>query len=376
MRLRHFSSANSIINPILFTLLNKTIMTAKNLFFKVALSAIVLAAGTFFFSCSKDDDDNNTPPVQVETPSDGATIITVSGATYQTGTMPAATSGESIGTLEMNTQALAGGGSFVSIVSPNDYSCFYVSIAGMNGYFVVQPTSKTHDSHTGQYTYQFNISFSESFNANVTVVICGVVTGTGAVTQHEQTTVKFIESQTGALDIKLVFENDKDIDLHLYTPGNEHIYYANRGMYNDNGEQVYGLDKDSNASCEIDGLNNENIFIPMEYLEEGEYTVKVNMYENCDRQIPTSWSVTVRFQGQLIENHAAGYGNPATGTYPVNAPAGDKTTVFTFYLTAVQAAAAKAKAQFAAMLRPYQPTDIDLLKMEQEQINLSLRNAH
>lgn len=261
-------------------------MTAKNLFFKVALSAIVLAAGTFFFSCSKDDDDNNTPPVQVETPSDGTTIITVSGATYQPGTMPAATSGESIGTLEMNTQALAGGGSFVSIVSPNDYSCFYVSIAGMNGYFVVQPTSKTYDSHTGQYTYQFNISFSESFNANVTVVICGVVTGTGAVTQHEQTTVKFIESQTGALDIKLVFENDKDIDLHLYTPSNEHIYYANRGMYRDNGEQVYGLDKDSNASCEIDGLNNENIFIPAEYLEAGQYTVKVNMYENCDRQIP------------------------------------------------------------------------------------------
>ncbi|MCI6822234.1 MAG: hypothetical protein MR881_01910 [Bacteroidales bacterium] len=127
-------------------------MTAKNLFFKVALSAIVLAAGTFFFSCSKDDDDNNTPPVQVETPSNGATIITVSGATYQPGTMPAATSGESIGTLEMNTQALAGGGSFVSIVSPNDYSCFYVSIAGMNGYFVVQPDSKNYDPNTGQYT--------------------------------------------------------------------------------------------------------------------------------------------------------------------------------------------------------------------------------
>lgn len=375
MRLRHFSSANSIINPILFTLLNKTIMTTKNLFFKVAFSAMVLAAGVCCFSCSKDDDGNdggNTPAP--ETPN-GSTLISISGANFQPGTIPAATSGESVGTIEMNTQALAGGGSFVSVLSPNDYSCFYISIAGMNGYFVVQPDSKNYDPNTGLYTYRFNIGFTESFNANITVVICGVLTGTGAVTQHAQTTVTFVESQTGALDIKLVFENDKDIDLHLYTPSDEHIFYANRGMYNDDDEQVYGLDKDSNASCYIDGLNNENIFIPAEYLEAGQYTVKVNMYENCDRQIPTSWSVTVRYQGRLIENSTPGYGNPATGAYPVDAPAGDFTTAFTFYLSPVQAAAAKAKAQFASKLKPILPTEMDLLKIEQEEINRSLRNA-
>ena len=375
MRLRHFSSANSIINPILFTLLNKTIMTTKNLFFKVAFSAMVLAAGACCFSCSKDDDGNdggNTPAP--ETPN-GSTLISISGANFQPGTIPAATSGESVGTIEMNTQALAGGGSFVSVLSPNDYSCFYISIAGMNGYFVVQPDSKNYDPNTGLYTYRFNIGFTESFNANITVVICGVLAGTGAVTQHTQTTVTFVESQTGALDIKLVFENEKDIDLHLYTPSGEHIYYANRGMYNDDDEQVYGLDKDSNASCNIDGLNNENIFIPAEYLEAGQYTVKVNMYENCNRQIPTSWSVTVRYQGRLIENSTPGYGNPATGAYPVDAPAGDFTTAFTFYLSPVQAIATKSKAQLAATLHRIQPTDMDLLKMEQEEINRSLRNA-
>ena len=350
-------------------------MTTKNLFFKVAFSAMVLAAGACCFSCSKDDDGNdggNTPAP--ETPN-GSTLISISGANFQPGTIPAATSGESVGTIEMNTQALAGGGSFVSVLSPNDYSCFYISIAGMNGYFVVQPDSKNYDPNTGLYTYRFNIGFPERINANITVVICGVLTGTGAVTQHTQTTVTFVESQTGALDIKLVFENEKDIDLHLYTPSGEHIYYANRGMYNDDDEQVYGLDKDSNASCYIDGLNNENIFIPAEYLEAGQYTVKVNMYENCDRQIPTSWSVTVRYQGRLIENSTPGYGNPATGAYPVDAPAGDFTTAFTFYLSPVQAAAAKANAQFASKLKPILPTEMDLLKIEQEEINRSLRNA-
>ena len=350
-------------------------MTAKKLFFKVALSAIVLAGGTFLFSCSKDDDDENE---NVENPGAGdcTSLITITGASYQSGTMPAATTNEGVGDVVMNTQGLSGGGTFVSIISPNDYKCFYVSISGMNGYLIVQPSAKSYNQATGKYTYQFNISFTENFNTNITILVSGVKNNTGEVTQPQQKTIQFVASQTSDLDIKLVFENDKDIDLHLYTPSNEHIYYGNRGKYNDNGEQVYGLDKDSNASCEIDGLNNENIFIPMEYLEAGQYTVKVNMYENCNRQISTSWSVTVRYQGRLIQNSTPGYGNPATGTYPVNAPDGDKTTVFTFNLSPVQAIAAKAKAQFAATLRPYQPTDIDLLKMEQEQINLSLRNAH
>lgn len=351
-------------------------MTAKKLFFRVALSAIVLAGGTFFFSCSKDDDDDNDD-VNVENPGAGdcTSLITISGASYQSGTMPAATTNEGVGDVEMNTQGLSGGGTFVSITSPNDYKCFYVSISGQNGYLIVQPSAKSYNQATGKYTYQFNISFTENFNTNITILVSGVKNNTGEVTQPQQKTIKFVASQTADLDIKLVFENDKDIDLHLYTPSNKHIYYANRGAYNDNGEQVYGLDKDSNASCEIDGLNNENIFIPLQYLEAGQYTVKVNMYENCNRQISTSWSVTVRYQGRLIQNSTPGYGNPATGTYPVNAPDGDKTTVFTFNLSPVQAIAAKAKAQLAATLHPIQPTDMDLLKMEQEEINESLRNA-
>ena len=51
------------------------------------------------------------------------------------------------------------------------------------------------------------------------------------------------------------------------------------------------------------------------------------------------------------------------------------TTAFTFYLSPVQAAAAKAKAQFASKLKPILPTEMDLLKIEQEEINRSLRNA-
>ena len=41
----------------------------------------------------------------------------------------------------------------------------------------------------------------------------------------------------------------------------------------------------------------------------------------------------------------------------------------------MQAAAVRAKAQFATKIQPILPTDMDLLKIEQEKIDLSLKNA-
>ena len=357
-------------------------MNTKGLFNKVSLSAVILAAGIIFSSCLNDGNDSiilENGTIASEPPTTDSSIsidniITINNAEYQEGSMPAATSNESIGTVAMNSQALSGGGNFVSITSPNDYDIFYVSVEGTNGYYIVTPSSKSYNPATGMYTYQFTINFTENFNSNIIIILSGVKKETGEVTQPEQNTVVYVESRTGDLDINLVFENEKDIDLHLYTPTNEHIYYGNRGGYNESG-QIYGLDKDSNPGCHIDGLNNENIFIPYDLIQPGEYIIKVNMFANCNTRIATSWSVTVRYQGQLIENNTPGYGNPATGTYPVNAPSGDNTTVFTFYLSPVQAAAVRAKAQFATKIQPILPTDMDLLKIEQEKIDLSLKNA-
>lgn len=333
-------------------------------------STFVLASTLIlgFNSCSKDDEDKINEIIDSIVNFEGQT------ATYNAGEMPSATGHIQLGSVTMNTQALAGGASFITINSQENFDAFYVALLGQSGYFRVTPKSKTFDEHTRTYTYTMVMNFSEEFNANVVVVISGVKRS-GEVSIPAETEICFVESRTADLDIKLVFENAKDVDLHLYTPSDIHIYYGNRGgTYTDDqgNEKEYGLDHDSNASCDIDNLNNENIFIPNEILEAGTYTVKVNMYSNCDRTIPTSWKLWVRYGGDLIRNELQHSGNPAEGVYEVNAGNGDFTEVFKFTLTERQVAASRIRAASLPNFRPIPPTEKDLLKMEQEAIDAAL----
>lgn len=319
-------------------------------------------------SCSEDDEDKINEIIDNVVNFEGQT------ATYKAGDMPSATGDTQLGYVEMNTQALAGGASFITINSQENFEAFYVALLGQQGYFRVTPKSKTFDEHTHTYTYTMVMNFSPDFNANVVVVISGVKRN-GEVSLPQETEIVFVESQTADLDIKLVFENEKDVDLHLYTPSGKHIYYGDRGgSYTDGqgNEKTYGLDHDSNTGCRIDNLNNENIFIPTVMLEAGTYTVEVNMYSNCDRTISTSWKLWVRFGGQLIRNELEHGSNPAEGVYPVGAGSGDHTEVFKFTLSERQVGAARIKAACLPNFRPIPPTEMDLIKMEQEAIDAAL----
>lgn len=107
-------------------------------------------------------------------------------------------------------------------------------------------------------------------------------------------------------------------------------------------------------------------------LEAGTYTVEVNMWGNCDRTISTSWKLWVRFGGQLIRNELEHGSNPAEGVYPVGAENGDHTEVFKFTLSERQVGAARIKAACLPNFRPIPPTEMDLIKMEQDAIDATL----
>ena len=95
-------------------------------------------------------------------------------ATYNPGNMPSATSDTDLGDVIMNTQALAGGASFITIKSSEDYDAFYVGLAGHKGYYIVEPKSKTYNNATGKYTYTMVMNFSENYNETVNVIIPGI----------------------------------------------------------------------------------------------------------------------------------------------------------------------------------------------------------
>jgi len=86
-----------------------------------------------------------------------------------------------------------------------------------------------------------------------------------------------VEVQTGDVKVSLSWDTASDVDLHVVTPDGWEIYYGN--TTDSNGGQ---LDLDSNASCTIDNINNENIFWPAGQSPQGEYEVSAEMYADCE----------------------------------------------------------------------------------------------
>ena len=336
----------------------------KNLF----LLGTLLLGATMFVSCGSDGDDNPTPAPK-PTPSNSleGSYFTVDGnSTYSDTGLPSATGDAALGEVTMNTTATNGGMNVINVQAPQRMSQFHVGVTGVDGhitlnaddYLASAPRAKVRTLRTMADTYTYNIPMlysTELPHNNFNIMICGT-TAEGEVTATVTQPVSYIETLEGDLKVTLTFYAEKDVDLHLYTPSGRHIYFGDRDggylSYEDyyeeyDGEEPtgdetleLGLDVDSNAGCTIDGIKIENIFIPAQYLEAGEYTVIVDMWENCTPWGPsTPWSCVAYFQGNIITPTWGN--NPAYGEYAFDCGDGDMTEVMKFVIT--EATATKAR---------------------------------
>ncbi len=253
--------------------------------------------------------------------------FSVEDATFHEGAFPSATIDRQIEGLSLNSQALTGGLNFITIVTDEEYDGFYIGAEGVDGYFSYIPADEVRHGYN---SYSIPVLYSTKYDSDITMLISGKKK-TGDITKPNRERVQYMESQSGALNINLTFSNAKDIDLHLYMPDGTHIYHGNRSKTAttaDGNTVTFGLDHDSNAGCDIDNLNNENIYIPEEVVQNGTYRVVVNLYRNCDPVTATSWAVVTRYKGDVIPVRTGH--NPATGVYPVGAYSGDMTEVMIF----------------------------------------------
>lgn len=287
-----------------------------------------------FASCSDDDEPKNPE----ESPANDLeeSYFTIEDATYNGGAFPSATTDVELSDIDMSTQVMNGAMNYISVITEKTVRKFFVGVKGIEGFWEYVPQQEVAERATADteyHTYVIPVMMSLSYNGNSVVVVSGELEN-GDVTIPVEKEVTRIETKTGAIEVKLAFSNDKDIDLHLFTPSGQHIFYGEPGgiYWTTDGDTIgYGLDIDSNAGCDIDGIDKENIYIPVELVENGTYTVVVDMYNNCDPSIPTSWSIVARYQGDLI-TPATGR-NPASGVYPVGANNGDMTQVMTFTIS-------------------------------------------
>lgn len=309
-----------------------------------------------FQACSNDEDAGDSTS-ELE-----KNYLSIENAVYNNGEFPTATTNEVLDGIDMSSQVMNGAMNYVSIVTEKSIKKFFIGIKGVPGYWIYDPMSTRATSEFN--TYVIPVMMSQSYTGNSTLVLSGQLEN-GDVTTPVENEIFYIETMPGAIEIKLAFSNSKDVDLHLFTPSGEHIYYGNRGgvYQNEDGNDIsYGLDIDSNAGCSLDNINKENIYIPAELVENGTYTVVVDMYENCQPSITTSWSIVARYQGELVTPKSGA--NPASGIYSVGAGNGDMTRVMTFTINDGTRTVGRSKIK-SSTFRAIPLNDMDKMKMEE-----------
>lgn len=234
----------------------------------------------------------------------------IQGAEYKSEALPTSTA-EFSPVAEMGGQTVIPGGTkYVTVSYPVEASKILIGVEGKEGHYEVA-TDQRFDK---EYVYDFIMVVNQTLTDELFTIVVGILDADGEVSQYIEFPMVLHVVGTGRLQVSLSFDNDKDIDLHLFEPNGEHIYYNN--SWSENGGE---LDLDSNADCYIDGVNNENITYGEDaYVEPGDYTVYVDMWENCDPSIATNFVLTVIYEGEILET-IEGI-NPIAGTFPVDEP--------------------------------------------------------
>ena len=287
---------------------------------------------------------------------------------HSDGEMPCISVDQITATVDANGEALPGGANIIAVTTSVQIEYLYIAVSDQQGYYIKAVDSP--EVRDGKYVYRVPLLFPQTWDYGVVVTVSGR-TKDGLAFACKELHIGYHKAGTGALQVSLTFENEKDVDLHLYTPSGKHYYWNNKGgnMTDSNGNTVYaGLDMDSNALCNIDGKNNENITLPEEMLEEGTYRVVVNMFKNCDPSVATGWTCVAYRGGQLISNQLSQYGNPASGVYPVGQGYGDMTEVMRFTVE-------KSSLSRAAKRKEYTFTSVPLdekaiMKLEEEKARI------
>lgn len=105
---------------------------------------------------------------------------------------------------------------------------------------------------------------------------------------------------SGDVQVSISWDTNDDVDLHVVDPFGCEMYYGRKNC------PPGWLDLDSNPACNIDGINNENVFWPPGQAPNGTFIVRVDFWEDCVQQGP-NYTVTLHYCGdiEVIEGHFA-----------------------------------------------------------------------
>ena len=219
--------------------------------------------------------------------SDLVTNVAVRGGSIpgvlEDGIVPTGTLGP-VATVAGITAAVNGGSAAMDVNGSDVYTRLLISAAGTEDYYSVPlPDASALENVV--------VSLSPNINGSAVRLRYSLEGAAGIGPQFEQT-LRVIRAGNGDFQASVAWTGASDVDLHVFDPSGEEIYWAHR-----NGGSGGNLDIDSNAGCTIDNTNVENIFWPLNVAPAGQYRVELAYYDDCG--VPRSdWVVTVLLKGQ------------------------------------------------------------------------------
>jgi hypothetical protein len=165
----------------------------------------------------------------------------------------------------------------VHSVGGSNISAVLVKVDSYNGYFHIPVYAS---SHSGQFKFSFASDFFDRVKRtraneglHLTVIIIDEL---NQISESLSMELKANETGFGDVKVSISWDTPTDVDLFITDPNGVMTGYSSQ--HPGNGSHH---DLDSNAGCTIDGKNNENIFWDTGTALPGEYTVTVDMYDNC-----------------------------------------------------------------------------------------------
>lgn len=268
--------------------------------FRCLTAALSLAAAAALASCAPE------PLAPAYAIQDFFTGITARNgavtAVLHDGEAPLAAGGPAA-TVDGISTAVNGGSAGVDLAAPTSFQRVYIYSPNASGYYDAQlPTGVTVEDLV--------LTLNPGVRPGTIRVRYGAEGG-GVVGAYAEQSLRVLGVGTGDVQVSIAWTGKTDVDLHVFDPNNEEIYFGHKTAASGGR-----LDLDSNPACQLDNKNNENVFFPTANAPHGDYRVEVHYYDDCG-QPKSDWVATVLVKGQATRTFSGTF----TGTASANPPA-------------------------------------------------------
>lgn len=198
-----------------------------------------------------------------------------------------------------NQSMIPGGGTGFTISADEPFDQIYAWVDGEEGHYRI-------DLDSPQEEVELIVVYGSRLDESQYNFRFAVGNGAGAGPSHGHL-MAVINVGTGEVQISVSWDAPSDVDLYVVDPAGDEIFYGQRTSAS-GGE----LDLDSNAACSGEDARNENVTWPDGAAPSGEYTVRVNYWDDCGES-ETNWVVTIRQEGQSPRSYTGTFTGSGTG---------------------------------------------------------------